>query len=135
MTIRKYRPDDREFLIRLWEMTFPDRPQHNRPAKMIDSKLAFDDMIFVAEQDGRIVGACMACYDGHRGWLYAVAVLPECRLDGIGTALVEHSINALREIGCVKVNLQIRSTNKSVAAFYQSLGFAVEDRLSMGLRI
>ncbi len=74
----------------------------------------------------------MAGYDGHRGWLYAVAVSPEHRRSGIGTQLVKHAMQVLKELGCIKVNLQIRSTSTEVAAFYESLGFAREDRLSMG---
>ncbi len=77
----------------------------------------------------------MAGYDGHRGWLYAVAVLLEYRRTGTGSSLIDHAVRCLQEIGCIKVNLQIRSTNEEVAAFYESLGFAREDRLSMGMRI
>ena len=74
----------------------------------------------------------MAGYDGHRGWLYAVAVLPEFRRNNIGQALVKLSMESLKSLGCIKVNLQIRSTNTVVASFYESLGFFPEDRLSMG---
>jgi hypothetical protein len=86
----------------------------------------------VEEHEGELVGACMAGYDGHRGWLYAVAVVREQRRNGAGEAIVKYAMKSLKEIGCVKVNLQIRSTNTEVAAFYKALGFAVEERLSMG---
>lgn len=91
-----------------------------------------DDLIFVAEHEGKLVGACMAGYDGHRGWLYAVAVAKELRRSGTGAAVVKFAMQALKELGCTKVNLQIRATNVEVAAFYKSLGFAVEERMSMG---
>lgn len=133
MNIRKFQEKDREALITLWQRVFPNDPPHNEPAKIISAKLAVDDFIFVAEQNNEIVGACMAGYDGHRGWLYAVAVSPELRRSGAGTLLVNTAIQQLKNLGCVKVNLQIRSTNTSVAAFYKSLGFATEDRLSMGV--
>jgi len=133
MNIRKFQEKDRESLITLWQRVFPDDPPHNEPAKVISAKLAVDDLIFVAEQNNQIVGACMAGYDGHRGWLYAVAVSLELRRSGTGTLLVNTAIQQLKNLGCVKVNLQIRSTNTSVAAFYKSLGFATEDRLSMGV--
>lgn len=54
------------------------------------------------------------------------------RRKGIGGHLVKHAINALKEIGCVKVNLQVRATNTQVVAFYESLGFSIEERVSMG---
>jgi len=135
MKIRKYNVNDRDSLIELWQIIFPDDPPHNEPSKVIDAKLDVDDLIYLAEHDNRIVGSCMAGYDGHRGWLYAVAVLPEYRRSGSGSELVKYTINALKQLGCSKVNLQIRSTNVAVADFYQSLGFETEDRLSMGLKI
>ena len=132
MNIRKYKFEDRESLTSLWQTVFPDDPPHNDPSKVIDAKLAVDDLIFVAEQDGQIVGACMAGYDGHRGWLYTVGVLSNQRRNGLGSEMVTSVIAKLKELGCIKVNLQIRSTNYQVAAFYKSLGFAEEERLSMG---
>jgi ribosomal protein S18 acetylase RimI-like enzyme len=119
-------------LIALWEEVFPKAAPHNQPARVIREKLAVDDLIFVAEQEGKIIGACQAGYDGHRGWLYGVAVSPEQRRCGIGTELINIAVEALREQGCGKVNLQIRAGNTAVAKFYESLGFKVEDRLSMG---
>jgi len=132
MNIRKFQESDRSSLIELWNVVFPDDPPHNEPSTVIAAKLAVDDLIFVAEQDGQLIGACIAGYDGHRGWLYSVAVLKEQRRSGSGAALVKHAIQSLKEIGCIKVNLQIRPTNTEVAAFYKALGFSVEDRMSMG---
>lgn len=135
MTIRKFQEKDRDSLIALWKRVFPDDPPHNEPSQVISAKLKVDDLIIVHEQDNQIVGACMAGYDGHRGWLYAVAVSPEHRRIGTGTLLVTAAVEELKKLGCIKVNLQIRSTNAAVAAFYKSLGFLTEDRLSMGLII
>ena len=132
MIIRKYTDNDRDGLVELWSESFPDNPPHNEPSEMIEAKLQVDDLIFVAEDDRRIVGACMAGYDGHRGWLYSVAVLPDQRRRGIGQSLIKSAMKALREIGCIKVNLQIRASNHEVKAFYESLGFGVEERISMG---
>jgi len=135
MNIRKYQETDRNSLINLWRAVFPDDPPHNEPSVVIDAKLAVDDLIFVAEKNGEIIGACMAGYDGHRGWLYALAVLREYRGAGVGAGLVKHTLQSLKQAGCIKVNLQIRSTNKDVEIFYKSLGFETEDRISMGVFI
>ena len=132
MKIRKFQDSDKAALISLWQTVFPDDPPHNKPSSVIDAKLNVDDLIFIAQSEGELVGACMAGYDGHRGWLYAVAVDPAHRRKNIGKLIVQHTLQSLKELGCMKVNLQIRSTNTEVAAFYQSLGFTVEDRLSMG---
>lgn len=131
MNIRKFQDSDRSSLIELWKTVFPDDTPHNEPSIVIEAKLAVDDMIFVAEHEDKLIGACMAGYDGHRGWLYAVAVLNEQRRSGAGASLVKYAMQSLKEIGCIKVNLQIRSTNTEVAAFYKALGFRTEERLSM----
>ncbi|MDO9319857.1 MAG: GNAT family acetyltransferase [Gammaproteobacteria bacterium] len=135
MSIRKFQEKDRESLAALWKQVFPDDPPHNEPYQVISAKLKVDDLIFVSEDDNQIVGACMAGYDGHRGWLYAVAVSPQHRRAGTGKALVTAALEELKSFGCIKVNLQIRATNTAVAAFYEALGFATEDRLSMGVFI
>jgi len=132
MKFRKYQQADRDKLIELLTAVFPNDSAHNEPSRVISAKLKVDDLIFVAELDGRLVGCCMAGYDGIRGWLYSVSVLQVYRGEGTGSELVSHVISALKELGCVKVNLQIRATNTQVAKFYASLGFEVEDRLSMG---
>ena len=132
MKIRKFQDSDKAALIDLWQTVFPDDPPHNKPSSVIGAKLNVDDLIFIAQSEGELVGACMAGYDGHRGGLEAVAVDPAHRREGVGENLVRHTMRPLKELGCIKVNLQIRSTNTAIAAFYQSLGFTVEDRLSMG---
>jgi ribosomal protein S18 acetylase RimI-like enzyme len=79
-----------------------------------------------------VIGSVMAGYDGHRGWLYRVAVAHAHRHRGIGAALIHEAEKRLWALGCVKINLQVVGTNAGVTAFYQSLGYAVEDRISMG---
>ena len=132
MNLRRYEARDRDALIALWRRAFPDDPPHNEPSAVLDAKLAVDDLVFVAEEGNRLVGACLAGYDGHRGWLYSMAVAAERRREGIGAALVERAVAALGELGCVKVNLQVRASNEAVAAFYETLGFAREERTSLG---
>ena len=103
--------------------------------RQVERRRAVDDLIFVALEEDAIVGAVMAGYDGHRGWLYAVAVDHAHRRHGIARHLVRHALAALRQLGCIKANLQIRSDNAEVVAFYESLGFCIEDRISMGLNL
>jgi len=77
----------------------------------------------------------MAGYDGHRGWIYSLAVLPGKRKSRIGTRLLEHAEKELSACGCVKINLQINIDNASVKGFYLKNGYAVEERISMGKEI
>jgi hypothetical protein len=62
MNIRKFKDSDRSSLIELWNSVFPDDPPHNEPSIVIDAKLTVDDLIFVAEHESKLVGACMAGY-------------------------------------------------------------------------
>jgi ribosomal protein S18 acetylase RimI-like enzyme len=123
-------------VVRLWETIFGYEAAHNDPSLVIDKKVAVNDhLFFVAVEDDAVVGTIMAGYDGHRGWIYSVAVSPSHRRQSVGTRLVSHAEQALAAEGCVKINLQIMEGNEGVAAFYSSLGYSVEKRVSMGKRI
>ena len=136
MQIRPYEDADEQAVIALWTEVLPDSAPHNDPATAIRKKLAVErDLFFVAADAGAVVGTVMGGYDGHRGWVYSLAVKPEHRRAGIGTALVRHLEHMLAERGCLKVNLQVRASNAAVVAFYDKLGYAIEDRLSMGKRL
>lgn len=120
-------------VIALWKTAFGYDAPHNAPGLVVDKKLDVqDDLFFVALIESRVVGTIMAGYDGHRGWLYSVAVHPDHRHTGLGAALVCHAEKALIAKGCVKINLQIADGNERVTGFYESLGFVVEKRVSMG---
>jgi ribosomal protein S18 acetylase RimI-like enzyme len=126
----------RHAVIALWETVFGYETAHNTPSLAIDNKLAVaDQLFFVALRDEEVIGTVMGGYDGHRGWLYSVAVLPAHRREGLGAKLVRHAENALIARGCMKINLQIISANASVAAFYEALGYSIEPRISMGKKI
>ena len=129
---RRHRDD----VVALWQAVFGYDAPHNAPALVIDRKLAAGDgLFFVACREAGLVGTILAGYDGHRGWLYSVAVDPQHRQARIGTALVQHAEQALTARGCVKINLQIIGGNRQVTDFYRSLGYEVEDRISMGRRV
>jgi ribosomal protein S18 acetylase RimI-like enzyme len=133
-TIRQYKDTtDRIQVVELWRNVFGYETAHNEPNLSISKKIATKDgLFFVAVENTEVVGTIMASYDGHRGWLYSVAVDPKIRLNGLGSSLVQHAEKALADLGCMKVNLQLLDTNEATAAFYKSIGYSVEPRLSMG---
>lgn len=133
MEIRPYDDADEPAVIALWRAVFDYDAPHNDPATAVRRKTRCQrELFYVAALDGTVVGTIMGGYDGHRGWLYALAVDPSARRRGIGTALVRHLERALAERDCPKVNLQIFADNAGVVAFYESLGYKVEQRVSMG---
>jgi ribosomal protein S18 acetylase RimI-like enzyme len=117
----------------LWEEVFPDDPPRDYAEISISAKAKEHPELFLLALDGeRVVGSVMAGYDGHRGWLYRVAVAKTHRHLGVGAALIQEAEKRLWALGCVKINLQVRGANQGVTAFYQNLGYVVEDRISMG---
>jgi ribosomal protein S18 acetylase RimI-like enzyme len=136
MQIRPYQDSDEQAVIALWCEVLPDSAPHNDPATAIRKKLAVErNLFFVATVAEAVVGTVLGGYDGHRGWIYSVAVKPEHRRQGIGGALIRRVESDLSERGCLKVNLQVRACNHGVIAFYEKLGYEVEERISMGKRL
>lgn len=136
MQIRHYQDADFAGVDQLWRAAFPNDPPRNQAAFAIPAKLAVQpELFFVAADNSTIIGTVMAGYDGHRGWLYAVAVSALHQRSGVGTALVREAEAALRSLGCNKINLQVRADNEAVTDFYRQLGYAVEERISMGREV
>ena len=135
-SIETYRDEHFAGVGALWEEAFPNDPPRNRAEVAIPAKLALQpDLLLVAVDRGEVVGTAMAGYDGHRGWLYSIAVRRSHHRAGIGTLLVREAERRLAQMGCTKVNLQVRAENAAVAAFYRTLGYDVEERVSMGKRL
>lgn len=135
LRIRPYAPADADEVVQLWRDCDLVRPQ-NDPLKDIQRKMAFQPgLFFVAESAGRIIGTVMAGYEGHRGWINYLATAPSRQRQGIGRQLMETAEAALRELGCAKINLQVRATNQTVLTFYETLGFQHDQVVSMGKRL
>jgi len=133
--IVRYNQDYREALIELWKKCNLIVPQ-NDPIEDIQRKLEFQpDLLFIALLDGKLIGSVMAGYEGHRGWLNYLAVLPDYQKRGYGRKLVEKAIAELEELGCMKLNVQVRESNISAVRFYERLGFRDDHVVSLGLRL
>ncbi len=135
MQIRNFEPGDGAAVIGIWRAGDLTRPW-NDPARDIKRKLAVaDDLFLVGVVGGGVVATVMAGYDGHRGWVNYLAVDPAHRGAGFGRALMLEVEVRLRALGCPKINLQVRTANPSAIAFYERLGFAVDDAVSLGKRL
>ena len=135
MKIISYHPQYQNAVIDLWKKCNLVVSQ-NDPVVDVQKKLDVQSELFlIALLKNEVIGSVMAGYDGHRGWLYYLAVLPEYQKKGYGGKLVKRAINELRKLGCLKVNLQVRSDNASLVNFYKHLGFKEEKRISLGMRL
>jgi ribosomal protein S18 acetylase RimI-like enzyme len=134
--IRPYEDTDEAAVTALWNDEWPDPVPHNDPATVIRKKLSVErDLFLVAIIGGGVAGTAMGGYDGHRGWVYAVMVGRAHRRKGVGSALLRRLEQLLIGRGCMKVNLQVRASNSDVVEFYEQLGYAIEERISMGKRL
>ncbi len=135
LEIRAFRPADEETVVSLWERCDLVRPW-NDPRKDIRRKLAVrPDLLLVGVVDGDVVATVMAGYEGHRGWLNYLAVDPSRRQRGFARAILGEAERLLREAGCPKISLQIRSSNRDAIELYRHLGYSVDDVVSMGKRL
>ena len=111
MEIRPFHAADEAAVIALWERCQLIRPW-NDPKKDVQRKLGVQRELFlVGSEEGTIVAAVMAAYDGHRGSVNYLAVDPKHRRRGHGGALMRHVERTLAERGCPKINLMVRTAN------------------------
>jgi len=135
VVVRPYQPSDEAEVVELWRRCGLVVPW-NDPQRDIALKLQVQPrLLLVGTWDARVVATVMVGYEGHRGWINYLAVSPDCQRQGIGRQIMEVAEAELRTLGCPKINLQVRSTNTAVIAFYERLGYQVEDRVSMGKRL
>jgi ribosomal protein S18 acetylase RimI-like enzyme len=135
MQIRPYQASDLAQVLALWRacnLTIAV----NDPRKDIERKLAVSPELFLlGEFEGRVVASVMAGYEGHRGWINYLAVAPSYRRKSYGRLMMAAAEQLLDELECPKINLQVRSANAAVVAFYASLGHVTDDVVSMGKRL
>ena len=132
MQIRSYRPADRAGVIALWHACKLVVAGANDPEFDIDFCLkSVDADILVGVDRERVVGTVMVGHEGHRGWMYYVAVDPKLQRSGLGRKLVKAAEDWLKAKGAPKAQLMIRDTNTQVEAFYARLGYKTIPRIVM----
>ncbi len=136
MQIREYKDNDKQQIIDLWKSIFQGTLPHHDAKTSIKNKTEYDKKLFyVAEESDKVIGTIMGGYDGHRGWIYSLAVHEFCRKQGIGMQLIKKVEEQLKKLNCMKVNLQVTESNKSAIEFYNKCGFDIEQRISMGKKL
>ena len=133
--IRPFQTEDEASVVSLWQLCELTVPWNN-PYKDIARKLKVQPELFlVGMLDSLLIATVMGGYDGHRGWINYLAVHPDFQGQGYAQQVMENVESELRKRGCPKINLQIRSGNARVMAFYQKLGFTDDQALNMGKRL
>src|SRR4051794_885158 len=116
--VRSYQDSDRDAIVSLWSECGLVVPWNDPIREIAMKRQVNDDLFLVGEFDGEVAATVMAGYDGHRGWLYLVGVLPQYQGRGFGRQIVDEAVRRLNALGCIKVNLQVRESNLEVRSFY-----------------
>ena len=135
MKIRPYEEKDKNNVISLWHECGLVMPQ-NDPAKDIERKLVVDPELFlVGVCNDKVIATVMGGYDGHRGWINYLAVSPSEQRKGYGQAIMKTVEALIKEKGCPKINLQVRSGNESIIEFYAAIGYGNDNVVGLGKRL
>jgi ribosomal protein S18 acetylase RimI-like enzyme len=116
-------------VIALWQACELTRPWNDPAGDIALARQSPNATILVARDGERIVATAMVGHDGHRGWVYYVAVDPERRQQGFGRAIMSAVENWLRQANIAKLQLMVRPENTSVQAFYESIGYGEQERV------
>jgi ribosomal protein S18 acetylase RimI-like enzyme len=123
---------DVEQVVELWKTCGLTRPWNDPYVDIADARAGDGSTVLVARSGGRLAATAMAGHDGHRGWLYYVAVAPELRSTGLGRAAVVAAEAWLVAQGARKIQLMVRSANTDVLAFYDRLGYTDQECVVLG---
>lgn len=135
LKIRPFEQTDEAEVIALWQECGLSRSWNDPHLDIARKQIARDGLFLVAEMDESVVGTLMAGYDGHRGSINYVGVLPVHRKMGIGRKLMSAAEELLLERGCPKINLQVRIDNLDAVEFYRRLGYETFEVVDLGKRL
>jgi ribosomal protein S18 acetylase RimI-like enzyme len=121
------RPQDVAPVVALWHACGLTRPWNDPDADIARALAGPSSTLLAAWDDDMLCGTVMVGHDGHRGWVYYLAVPPDRRGEGIGRALMAAAEDWLVAQGAPKLNLMVRADNAAVKAFYERLGYGPSD--------
>jgi len=116
-------------VIALWQRCGLTRPWNDPASDIALARKGENAAMLAGRDDSGIVASVLVGHDGHRGWVYYVAVDPDCRHKGYGRVIMDAAEQWLRRRGIEKLQLMVRSDNSQVQAFYRSLGYLEQERI------
>ena len=116
-------------VIALWQRCGLTRPWNDPAGEIAFARRGNNATILVGRGNGAIAASAMVGHDGHRGWVYYVAVDPEQQRQDFGRIIMAAAEDWLRSQGVTKVMLMVRPDNTGVKAFYDRLGYETQERV------
>jgi ribosomal protein S18 acetylase RimI-like enzyme len=120
---------DVETVIALWQRCGLTRPWNDAAGDIAFARRGANATILIGRNEGKIAATAMVGHDGHRGWVYYVAVDPDIQGRDFGRTIMAASEDWLRGQGVAKVMLMVRPDNTKVRTFYDKLGYDVQERV------
>jgi ribosomal protein S18 acetylase RimI-like enzyme len=119
-------------VLELWKRCALLHPDNDARADIARARNAASSALLVGRTGGTVIATAMAGFDGHRGWVYYLAVAPDQQRGGHGKAMLAAAERWLRERGAPKVMLLVAESNSGVRGFYEKLGFTRSPVIVMG---
>jgi len=135
LSFRPLEESDVADVVALWERCGLTRPHNDAERDIAFARGEANSDILLGELGGKLAASVMVGHDGHRGVVYYVSVDPAHQGKGFGQQIMRHAEDWLKKRGVWKLNLMMRAENTKTRAFYEKLGYEVEDRLNMARRI
>jgi ribosomal protein S18 acetylase RimI-like enzyme len=132
--IRELHLDDTADATALWHAEGLTRPWNDPVSDFARAIQGPASAVLGAREGGRLVATAMVGHDGHRGWVYYLAVASDRRRQGLGRTLMDACEAWLQERGVPKLNLMIRGDNAGAIGFYEALGYGRDDVVVMSKR-
>lgn len=116
-------------VVALWKRCELTRPWNEPQADIARARGNTNSEVLVGLDGNTIVATVMVGHDGHRGWVYYVAVDPDHHNKGYGRAIMASAEDWLRDRGIEKLQLLVRADNTRVQAFYETLDYDQQERV------
>ena len=129
LTIAPIEDADIAAVIALWQRCGLTRPWNDPAADIALARKGANAAALAGRDGNAIVATVLVGHDGHRGWVYYVAVDPDYRHKTYGRIVMAAAEDWLRERGIEKLQLMVRSDNSQVQTFYQRLGYLAQERI------
>jgi ribosomal protein S18 acetylase RimI-like enzyme len=116
-------------VIALWQRCGLTRPWNDPAADIALARQGSNAAVLLGRDGDAVVASVLVGHDGHRGWVYYVAVDPQHRKKGLGRAIMAAAEEWLRARGILKLQLMVRPDNIQVQAFYETLDYDEQERV------
>ena len=130
LTIEAIEDGDVTEVIALWQRCGSLRAWNDPARDIALARKETNATVLLGRNDGVLVASVLVGHDGHRGWVYYVTVDPDHRFKGYGRVIMTAAEDWLRARGIEKLQLMVRGDNVKVRAFYESLGYYDQERVT-----